>query len=89
VLPDLVGFEVLGRHGMLGVVIDVTAPGPGREPELRIRGGISDGLLYVVPLPRIRRVAPQRREVDVDVAIDDFSPSLRPDGSIELHLTPR
>jgi hypothetical protein len=85
---ELVGFEVLGRHGVLGVVIAVRPREPGLEPSLWIQGGVSRALVYVVPVPRIRRVVPEEHAIVVDVDVGDFVPSLHSDGTVELRVSP-
>lgn len=83
---DLIGFRVLGRHGVLGHVVGVSAAEPGVEAEVLIRGGVSRGLLYVVPEPRIRSVALRERTLVADVEFGDFVPSLQSDGTVELRV---
>jgi hypothetical protein len=83
---DLLGFEVRGRHGVLGVVVAVTQPEPGIGAEMRVRGGKSDALLYVVPVVRVSGVARHRRMVFLDADVGDFVPKLRDGGVVELRL---
>jgi hypothetical protein len=83
---DLVGFEVRGRHGVLGVVVEVTPPEPGIGAEMKVRGGKSDALLYVVPVVRMSGVARHRRTVFLDADVGDFVPTLRGGGIVELRL---
>lgn len=86
---DLVGFEVRGRHGVLGVVVAVSAPQPGIGAEMRVQGGKSDALLYVIPVVQVSAVARERRMVVLDVDVGDFVPRLRDDGTVELRLALR
>lgn len=85
---DLIGFQVFGRHGVLGIVVDVgTAPVVGAAAQLTVRGGVSSGLVYVVPEQRISSVVPEERVLLVDADIADFVPILRPDGTVELRFS--
>lgn len=86
---DLLGFEVHGRHGVLGVVVGVSPPEPGVAAEMRVLGGRSDALLYVIPVIQVSAVAPERRTVLLDVDVGDFVPTLRDDGTVELRLALR
>jgi hypothetical protein len=86
-MDDLVGFEVLGRHGVLGVVVGICVRGHGLEPEVRVQGGVSRGLVYLVPVPRIHRVVSEERCLVVDADVDDFVPSLKSDGTVELRVS--
>jgi len=89
VRDDLIGFQVLGRHGVLGRVVGVSESTPGVDSELLIRGGVSRGLLYVVPEPRILSVEPSKSALVVDVDLVDFVPSLQSDGTVELRVPRR
>jgi hypothetical protein len=81
----LVGFRVVGRHGELGVVVE---PEDDRDPSspLVVRGGVSSGLLYLVPPRCVEAIRSDRRTVVLDVDLHDFVPSLRADGVVELRL---
>jgi hypothetical protein len=83
---SIVGFEALGRHGALGVVIDVSCE-PASPPAVVIRGGVSDALLYYVPWTMITSISPKRRTLALDADLGDFASSLRDDGTIELRAT--
>jgi hypothetical protein len=84
---DLVGFEVHGRHGVLGVVVAVTPPEAGIGAQMKVQGGRSDALLYVIPVVRVSAVAHDRRTVLLDADVGDFVPRLQDDGIVELRLT--
>lgn len=80
-----VGFDVLARHGSLGVVVDVEHDAGASDPTaLVVRGGVSDLLTYHVPAALVSRISPERRSVFLDVDLADFVPSLNPDGTVEL-----
>jgi hypothetical protein len=83
----LVGFRVDGRHGRLGVVIDNGSDGrDAEESELLVRGGASDALYYHVPTSSVARVSTEKGTVTLDLDVIDFTPRLREDGSVDLHL---
>lgn len=84
---DLVGFQALGRHGELGVVVGVADGGDGHPQEIVIRGGVSSALIYFVPPAHVHAISPERRTVVLDVDLTDFVPTLRADGTIELRLS--
>jgi hypothetical protein len=86
---DLVGYEVRGRHGVLGVVVGVSPSEPGVGAEMRVLGGKTDLLLYVIPVVQVSAVARERRIVVLDVDVGDFVPTLREDGTVELRLALR
>lgn len=83
----LVGFRALGRHGELGVVESEGDAGDG-SAFLVVRGGVSAGLVYVLSRDHLTGIGPDRRTILLDVELKDFLPSLRPDGTVELRLTP-
>ena len=80
---DIVGFEALGRHGALGIVVDVEELGE-QAPALVVRGGVSEALVYHVPWARVRAVSLRERQVVLDLDLADFDPLLRDDGIVEL-----
>jgi hypothetical protein len=87
-LPDgssetVLGFSALGREGELGVVVGVhDRP---REPRIVVvRGGVSNALTYYVPMSRLRNVSRETATLELDVALGDFTPHLREDGTVEL-----
>lgn len=83
---ELFGYRALGRHGDLGVVVDVV-PSPKRSDEsqlLVIRGGVSDGLTYFVPAARALGISVEQRTVCFDLDLTDFVPRLTDDGTVEL-----
>jgi hypothetical protein len=83
----LAGYQVDGRHGRLGTVIDPGSEGrEAEEAELLVRGGASDALYYHVPASSVARVSTERRTVMLDLDVIDFTPRLRDDGSVDLHL---
>ena len=81
--PGIVGFEALGRHGALGVVVEVEELGE-EAPVLVVRGGVSKALVYHVPWARVRAVSRTERHVVLDLDLADFDPFLRDDGIVEL-----
>ena len=81
--PGIVGFEALGRHGALGIVVDVEELGE-QAPALVVRGGVSEALVYHVPWARVRAVSLRERQVVLDLDLADFDPLLRDDGIVEL-----
>jgi hypothetical protein len=84
---DVVGFQVLARCGPLGFVVDPARYGRPDEPELLVvRGGVSDALYYHVPLATVTSVAPGRQVLAIELGSADFSPQLRGDGSVDLHI---
>lgn len=83
--PGIVGFEALGRHGALGVVVDADEGGE-RAPAIVVRGGISDSLVYHVPWASVRSISSKDRRVVLDLDLADFDPYLREDGTVDLRL---
>ena len=84
-LPGIVGFDALGRHGALGVVVGVDDRS-AHGPVLIVRGGISDSLVYHVPWTSVRTVSSAGRNVVLDLDLADFDAHLREDGTVELRL---
>ena len=81
------GFHVIARCGPLGFVVDPTRSGRPDEPDLLVvRGGLSCSLYYHVPLASLTSIAPGRRMLAIDLDVADFSPRLRGDGSVDLHV---
>ena len=81
---DLVGFRAFGRHGELGVVVDVKGDSAADSQIIVVRGGVSDGLMYFVPDARIRSLSLEHRTVRLDIDLTEFVPRLHRDGTIEL-----
>ena len=85
-VEDTLGFQVIGRHGELGLVVGVTRSDAGeRVTAIVVRGGISSSLTYYVPAVHVRRVSAEAASVFVDLDLTDFVPVLKEDGTIELH----
>jgi hypothetical protein len=84
---SIIGFEALGRHGALGVVVDVSCEAAD-PPAVVVRGGVSDALLYYVPCSMILSVSSRRRTVVLDADLADFASSLRDDGTVVLRAAP-
>lgn len=84
---DLIGYRVLGRQGELGVVVDEDGLDAADETStIAIRGGVSDALLYRIPVVLLVSVSHELRTATVDTDVAAFAPSLRDDGTIELTL---
>jgi hypothetical protein len=81
---SLIGFRALGEHGELGVV--ESEGGDDGCLSLVVRGGVSSALVYLVPCDHVAEIGLDRRTVLLDVDVQDFLPSLRPDGTVELRL---
>jgi hypothetical protein len=85
-LTKLDGYSVVGKHGVLGTVVDVdTTVGDGEEVVV-FRGGVSDALQYHVPTTLVRSVSPRNRILMLDVDVGDFVPRLGDDTTVEPHL---
>ena len=82
-LEHLNGFRVIGRHGYLGTVVDAN---PEAEERIVFRGGISDALVFRVPMTRVSSISASNRTVTLDVDIGDFTPRAGDNGTVELHL---
>lgn len=87
-LPDTMGFEVLGRHGGLGVVVGVGERSAPEDWELVVLGGRSSLLRFHIPRSHVRRISLDSRTVDVDADVLDFTARPTPDGAIELYMKP-
>ena len=83
-LQNLSGYSVIGRHGYLGTVVDVDV---GSHERIVFRGGISDALLFHVPMTQVRSISACNRTVTLDVDVGDFAPRPGKDGTVELHLS--
>lgn len=81
---DLVGFRALGRHGELGVVVDVTDDAGSDSQVIVVRGGVSDALTYFVPAARVRTLSPEGRTIRLEIDLTEFVPRLCRDGTVEL-----
>jgi hypothetical protein len=83
---ELVGFRALGRHGDLGVVVDVVPSQTCSDESqlLVVRGGVSDGLVYFVSTARALGISAEHRTVCFDLDLTDFVPRLADDGTVEL-----
>jgi len=53
-----------------------------------VRGGVSKGLIYFVPIDRVRRLSQEGRTVLLDMDLTDFVPRLHEDGTVELRSVP-
>lgn len=80
-LAELDGYEVIGRHGSLGTVVETD------EPNLTVAGGASTLLRFHIPGQRVRSIAPTTLTLTVDLDVADFTPRQGADGSIDLYLT--
>jgi len=85
---DIVGFRALGRHGDLGVVVEVREETADGSHVIVVRGGVSKGLIYFVPIDRVRRLSQEGRTVLLDMDLTDFVPRLHEDGTVELRSVP-
>jgi hypothetical protein len=86
-LSKLEGYSVVGRHGVLGTVVEVDTPASDGEEFIVFRGGISEALQYRVPATLVRSVSPRNRSLKLDVDVGDFVPRLGDDGTVELRLS--
>lgn len=82
-LQNLTGYSVIGRHGYLGTVVDDA----GSRERIVFRGGISDALLFYVPMAHVRSISACNRTVTLEVDVGDFAPRPGKDGTVELHLS--
>lgn len=83
-LNALEGWTVAGRHGPLGRVVLHDDERRDESDVLLVRGGTTKVLYYHVPVGLVARVATGRQVLHIDADIDDFTPHLRPDGSVDL-----
>lgn len=83
--PAVVGYEALGRHGSLGVVVHVDES-DRQEPALVVLGGVSYSLVYHVPWRCVRSVSERERRVVFELDLADFHARLREDGRVELRV---
>jgi hypothetical protein len=85
----LVGFDVHGRNGTLGVVAapDAAAEIDSASPVLLVVGGRSSLLHLYIPLSHVSSVSTDERRVDVDLDVADFTPRIGHDGKVELRIT--
>lgn len=81
---DLVGFRALGRHGELGVVVEVTEDPRADAQVIVVRGGVSDALTYFVPAARVHALSCKSQTVHLDIDLTEFTPHLHEDGTVEL-----
>ena len=81
---SLVGYEVAGRHGALGVVVD--ADEQEQPPMLVVEGGATGALVFHVPLSAVESVDGRVHLVRIDGDVASFVPSLREDGRVQLLL---
>lgn len=85
-VEDTLGFQAVGRHGELGLVVDVMRSESGKDVAgIVVRGGVSSSLTYFVPASHVRLVSAETTRVFVDLDLTDFVPVLKGDGRIELH----
>ena len=77
---------MFGRHGELGIVVDVARDEADRGSAFVVRGGVSDSLTYHVSSAHVRAVSWERRIVLLNVDVTDFHPRLQADGTIELRM---
>ena len=84
---QIVGYRAHGRLGDLGVVTQARrAAGSEEASIIVIRGGVSNGLVFVVPRTRVREIVHECQTVVVDADIMDFVPRLTGHGDVELRL---
>jgi hypothetical protein len=84
---DLVGYQVLGRHGELGTVVEAQNTASADEDvELLVRGGTHERLIFHVPFARICEILPSRRAAISRVDVTDFTARLNADGTVGLYL---
>lgn len=84
---QLLGFEVVTAFGSLGVVVEPGTRVPAAAVDsMLVQGGVSRSLFYHVPLAAITSVSHSRAVVTVEIDGSDFSPRLREDGSVDLHV---
>src|SRR5574337_617565 len=81
----LVGFRAFGRYGELGTVVSTEQLEPGGSV-LVVRGGVSEGLTYYVPVALVRTIVPEQRTMLVAADLTDFVPTLGADGTVELRV---
>lgn len=82
---SLLGYRVAGRHGSLGVVVELVELDDDL-PLLLAEGGTSGALVFHVPLSAVERVDDRERTVWIDEDVTSFVPSLREDGRVQLLL---
>jgi hypothetical protein len=87
VLPNLTGYSVIGRHGYLGTVVDVDTMHTEPRDSIVFRGGVSDALIFHVPVSHVCRISSSERTLTLEVDVGDFAPRLGEDGTVELHLS--
>lgn len=85
---SLEGFQVRGRHGVLGTVSQHRR-GSSASGMLIVTGGASQLLRYHLPVSSIRAVAPRAGTITVDLDVADFLPRSSPLGEIDLFLPAR
>lgn len=84
---DIVGFRACGRHGELGIIIELRHDEDGHPDVLVVRGGVTDLLVYHVPAARIRSLSRESRTVRLDIDLAEFAPQLGEDGTIRLYAS--
>lgn len=83
----MVGFEVVGRHGSLGVVDAVSdRPAADGTADLIVLGGISSLLRFHVPIRCVRVVSLTALALQIEADVADFVPHSSRDGAIDLFL---
>ncbi len=84
-----VGYDVRGRNGSLGVVVDpeaVDVPvSPGAE-ELLVVGGRSSLLRLYIPMARVHTISRGAATLRVDLDVVDFTCRIADDGLVDLRL---
>ena len=90
-LDNIAGWTVTGRHGQLGQVVRPENGDWGTDENRRllVRGGANDALYFHVPVELVTTVARCRCDLRIDADVSDFTPVLRPDGSVDLFPSER
>lgn len=84
---ELVGFEVHGRNGLLGVVEGIARrPAADGSVDLLVLGGASSLLRFHVPMWRVVHVSAVDLVLEIEADVVDFAPRPTLDGTIELYL---
>lgn len=86
-LSGLIGYRMFGRRGELGRVVDLEGLDDASEGStLVVRGGVSNALVYHVPVVRLVSVSRDTGMVRADVDVGDFVPRFGDGGTVELRL---